>query len=72
MPFKLGVGICYALTVILMTAAFLQASVGPATYLGLGLFEVYGFSHFYRFAHLREREKTPLQKSRTIKKAVLE
>lgn len=38
---KQGVGICYGLTLILMTAAFVQAGVGIASFVGLGLFALH-------------------------------
>ncbi|WP_243372838.1 4-hydroxybenzoate octaprenyltransferase [Microvirga solisilvae] len=38
---RLGIGICYGLTLVLMTAAFIQAGVGLVSYLGLGLFALH-------------------------------
>lgn len=38
---RAGVGICYALTIALMTAAFIQADVGIASFIGLGLFALH-------------------------------
>jgi len=38
---KLGVGICYGLALAFMTAAFLQAGVGVASFIGLGLFALH-------------------------------
>ncbi|WP_445501481.1 4-hydroxybenzoate octaprenyltransferase [Microvirga sp. G4-2] len=38
---RMGVGICYALTIVLMTAAFIEADVGLSSYLGLGLFALH-------------------------------
>lgn len=38
---KVGVGICYGLTIALMAMAFLQAGVGPASFVGLGLFALH-------------------------------
>jgi len=37
----LGVGICYALTVIFIAAAFVQAGAGPISFAGLGLFALH-------------------------------
>lgn len=38
---RLGVAICYGLTILLMTAAFAMAGVGPLSFLGLGLFALH-------------------------------
>jgi 4-hydroxybenzoate polyprenyltransferase len=38
---KLGVGICYALTILFMSAAFVLAGVGAASFVGLGLFALH-------------------------------
>ncbi len=38
---KLGVGICYGLTLALMVAAFVQAGVGAVSFIGLGLFALH-------------------------------
>jgi 4-hydroxybenzoate polyprenyltransferase len=38
---KQGVGICYALTVIFLAAAFVQAGAGFVSFAGLGLFALH-------------------------------
>ncbi|MBB4040088.1 4-hydroxybenzoate polyprenyltransferase [Microvirga flocculans] len=38
---KLGVGLCYALTVLFMSAAFAKAGAGPLSYAGLALFALH-------------------------------
>lgn len=38
---KMGVSLCYALTIVLMTTAFIEADVGLPSYLGLGLFALH-------------------------------
>jgi 4-hydroxybenzoate polyprenyltransferase len=38
---QLGVGICYALTVIFIAAAFMQAGAGPISFAGLSLFALH-------------------------------
>src|ERR671912_1755089 len=38
---KQGVGLCYALTVILLAAAFMQAGAGPMAYLGVAAFALH-------------------------------
>jgi 4-hydroxybenzoate polyprenyltransferase len=38
---KLGVGICYGLTLAFMGAAFVLAGAGPASFAGLGLFALH-------------------------------
>ena len=38
---KQGVGLCYGLTLILMTAAFVQAGAGLLSFAGLGLFALH-------------------------------
>ncbi|MBF9231759.1 4-hydroxybenzoate octaprenyltransferase [Microvirga alba] len=38
---KLGVAICYALTIAFMIAAFLMAKAGPASFIGLGVFALH-------------------------------
>jgi 4-hydroxybenzoate polyprenyltransferase len=38
---KLGVGICYALTILFMSAAFIMAGVGAVSFIGLTLFALH-------------------------------
>jgi len=38
---KAGVGTCYGLTIVLMTAAFIQAGAGLPSFIGLGLFALH-------------------------------
>lgn len=38
---RVGVGVCYGLTVLFMAASFMIADAGPAAFLGLGLFALH-------------------------------